>query len=100
MPRIRQRPQVQLDLADIWDYIADDSVQSADRLLDQIAAKLGLLAENPLLGRAREELMPRLRSFPMGHYVIFYMPQDDGIEVVRVLHGARDIQSESFAAED
>ncbi|MGH7989069.1 MAG: type II toxin-antitoxin system RelE/ParE family toxin [Limisphaerales bacterium] len=44
----------------------------------------------PLLGREREELLPRLRSFPVSRYVIFYRPMENGIEVVRVLHGARD----------
>ncbi len=44
----------------------------------------------PYMGRQREELAARLRSFPVGSYVIFYRPIDDGIEVARILHGARD----------
>jgi toxin ParE1/3/4 len=44
----------------------------------------------PQLGRRREELSPRLRSFPVGRYVIFYRPLENGIEIARVLHGARD----------
>lgn len=43
------------------------------------------------MGRARPELATGVRSFPFGRYVIFYAPLDDGIDVVRVLHGARDI---------
>jgi toxin ParE1/3/4 len=42
------------------------------------------------MGREREELSARLRSFAVGNYVIFYRPAKDGIEVVRILHGARD----------
>jgi len=34
-----------------------------------------------------------LRSSPFGRYVIFYTPVHDGIDVVRVLHGARDIDA-------
>jgi toxin ParE1/3/4 len=34
-----------------------------------------------------------LRSFPVGRYVIFYMPTPKGVEIVRVLHGARDADS-------
>ena len=45
------------------------------------------------MGRARDELAPDVRSFPFGRYVIFYMPLDDGIDVVRVLHGARDVDA-------
>jgi toxin ParE1/3/4 len=51
-----------------------------------------MLSRHPLLGRSRTDLHPGLRSFPFGRYVIFYRPLDDGIEVVRVLHGARDIR--------
>jgi toxin ParE1/3/4 len=49
------------------------------------------LAQNPLAGRAREDLVPTIRSFPVGSYVIFHLPLSDGIEVVRVLNGRQDI---------
>ena len=52
-----------------------------------------VLATQPMMGRARDELAPGVRSFPFGRYVVFYMPLDDGIDVVRVLHGARDIDA-------
>jgi len=44
----------------------------------------------PQLGRRREELSPRLHSFPVGRYVLFYRQVESGIEIARVLHGARD----------
>ena len=50
------------------------------------------LAENPRIGRSREELAPELRSFSFLNYVIFYRPIDAGVEIVRVLHGSRDIE--------
>jgi toxin ParE1/3/4 len=43
------------------------------------------------MGRARHELLVNLRSFTVENYVIFYQPIADGIEVLRVLYGARDI---------
>jgi len=43
--------------------------------------------------RRREELAPGVQSFPFGRYVIFYHALGDAIEIVRVLHGARDIES-------
>ena len=49
-----------------------------------------MLARSPYLGRSREELAPRLRSFPVGDYLIFYRPTKTGIVVVRVLSGYRD----------
>lgn len=49
------------------------------------------LAEYPEMGRARYELLVNLRSFTVKNYVSFYQPIRDGIEMLRVLHGARDI---------
>jgi len=49
------------------------------------------LAAMPEMGRRREELAMHLRSFPVGRYIIFYRSMQEGIEIVRVLHGARDL---------
>jgi len=51
-----------------------------------------MLAENPLAGRVREELAPDVRSFPVGNYLLFYRPTQNGVELIRVLHGARDLR--------
>jgi toxin ParE1/3/4 len=89
--RIDFRPKALGDLDDIWDHVAPENMQAAERLLDAIEAKLELLAERPLLGRARPELGADLRSFAHRPYLIFYRPLADGIEVLRVLHGAREL---------
>jgi toxin ParE1/3/4 len=52
-----------------------------------------VLANQSGSGRRREELAPGILSFPFGRYTIFYRASQDAIEIVRVLHGARDIQS-------
>jgi toxin ParE1/3/4 len=91
MPRVLKRPQAEADLDDIWWHIAQDNPDAADRLLDAIDERCTLLAQFPLVGTSRDELIPGLRSVPVGNYLVFYLPLDDGIEVVRVLHGARDI---------
>ena len=44
------------------------------------------------MGREREELAPGLRSFPFGRYVVFFLPLEGGIDVVRVMHGSIDIE--------
>ena len=49
-----------------------------------------MLATNPEGGPRREDLAPSLRFYPVGNYLIFYLPFEDGITLVRVLHGARD----------
>lgn len=84
-------PSAQLDLFEIWDYIATDSVAYAEKGFKEFNRIFLILAENPEMGRKREELKENLRSFPSGNYVIFYISTADGIKVVRVLHGARDI---------
>ena len=93
MPIIIKRPRVLSDLAEIWDYIADDSEARADAFVATIDAKFQTLAKQPGIGRMREELTTGLRSLPIGRYVIFYLSQADGIEIIRVLHGARDIDT-------
>jgi len=78
-------------LDDIWSYIAQDNVQAADKVIKAIVSKFSKLTTMPLLGRRRSELTVELRSFPVSRYVIFYIPIKDGIQIVRVLHGARDL---------
>jgi len=90
MPRVLIRPLAQIDVAEIWGFIAEDSEAQADAFIDRLGQSFYSLAGNPLMGRARHELSPNLRSFPVSRYVIFYLPMLDGIEIVRVLHGARD----------
>jgi toxin ParE1/3/4 len=92
-PLIVQRPQAITDLAEIWDYIADDSEGSADSFIDLLDRKIRALARRPGIGRAREELAEGLRSFPVGRYIIFYRAISKGIEIVRILHGARDLET-------
>jgi toxin ParE1/3/4 len=93
MPQVIRTPQAHLDLVEIGVYIAEDNLEAALRLLDAMQAKFQLLARSPELGRKREELAPGLRSFPAAHnYLVFYKPIDNGIEIIRVLHGSRDIE--------
>lgn len=91
MPRILRRPLVESDLEEIWWYIAQDDPASADRLLTKLEARFSVLAQTPQMGSRRDEILPALRSSPVGNYLIFYHPLPDGIEILRVLHGARDI---------
>jgi toxin ParE1/3/4 len=93
MQRVTRRPLAALDILDIWDHIAEDSIEQADRWVERLDEKFKLIATQPLMGRARDELAANLRSFPFGRYVIFYEPIGDGIDVVRVLHSARDIDA-------
>jgi len=78
-------------LIEIGVRIAMDDPAAADRWFDLIEQKCQLLATMPGMGRDRKDLHPNLRSFPAGDYLIFYRPEKQGIVIIRVLHGARDI---------
>lgn len=93
MGRVTRRPLAAVDILDVWDHIAEDSLEQADRWIDNLDEKLKLIATQPLMGRARGELAAGMRSFPFGRYIIFYAPVDGGIDVVRVLHSARDVDT-------
>lgn len=90
-PRILIRPEAESDLDEIWWYIAQDHPNNADQFLDRIQDRFMALADFPHLGTSRDELKSGLRSQPVGNYLIFYFPLADGIEIVRILHGSREI---------
>lgn len=94
MSTVRVRPRARIDIGEIWDYIAEDSEDQSDAFVDRLDAKFKLLAQQPELGRMRDDLMTRLRSFPFERYVIFCRAITHGIEVVRVVHGARDVEAQ------
>lgn len=94
MSRVKRRPQAAVDILEVWDFIAEDSMVEADRWVDRLDERLQLWSTQPLIGRKRDELAPDLRSMPFGRYVVFFMPLPDGIDVVRVLHSSRDTDTE------
>ena len=81
------------DLDDIWSYIASDNTEAADTVVRSILQKIILLGAHREIGRARDELQPGLRSFPVANYIIFYRLAKDQIEIARILHSARDFPS-------
>ena len=93
MSRLAIRPEAIGDLESIEDHIALDNVDQALAFIERLYEAMTLLAGQPLMGRARPELGTEIRSFPLGRYVIFYQPIPNGIDVVRVLSGARDIDA-------
>jgi toxin ParE1/3/4 len=94
MARIFRAPKAVQDAADIFAYIARDNMSAATRLAMQVDRMLQRLLESPLSGKAADVLAPNLRCVPVGAYLVFYRPRADGIEVARILHGARDIEVE------
>jgi toxin ParE1/3/4 len=91
MPSVQLSEHARQDLIDIWLYIAEDSVRAADKTIDRITTLCDELAGMPTSGRPREEFAAGLRSYPAGRYLVFYMPDADGISVVRIVSGERDL---------
>ncbi len=84
----------QADVEEIWSHIATESgsAEIADSVIGSIDETFRLLRRNPNLGRRRDEdLRQEMRSFPSGNYIIFYRSRTAAVEIVRVLHGHRDI---------
>ena len=90
-PLVRRTEQAELDLEEILAYFDDRSPAAADRFARTFRRKTETLARMPEMGRSREELAPGLRSLAAGRHIIFYQPAEDGIVVIRVAHGSRDL---------
>lgn len=80
-----------LDLFEIWLHIAPFSIRAADRILDRIEQRCAEFAHRPNLARERSELGRDLRSFVVRPYVVFFRIAESGIEVLRIVHGHRDL---------
>ncbi len=95
MSRCQFTPQAVDDLFEIWSYLARDSARAANRVEAAIHNACAFLAEGPLRGKTREEITPlplrfwTVQAFP--HYIIVYDPQSDPVQIIRILHGSRDV---------
>lgn len=85
------------DFQRIGDYIAKDNPIAAFNFVHRLQERCSSLAEHPGTGHKRDELSPNLRSATEGEYVIFYRTLPDAIEIMRVIHGKRDLSKISFS---
>ena len=92
MSKVIRTPLAKQDLAEIWEYIAYDKLDAANAHIAKIDETFLMLAARPFAGRARDEFAADLRSFPVGRHLILYRKISGGVEVVRVLHGQRDLK--------
>lgn len=81
------------DLLELWVYVAEDNIEAADKVLDRVFEVVERLGEWPELGRTREDLGAGVRSFVVGSHIVFYRVSETRLEVVRVLHGRRDVDT-------
>ena len=92
MAHVHRFRRAEEDLLAIANHIAANSPMAAEKWLDRTERTLMLLASNPLMGEDVSHLQPNVRRFSQGNYLLFFEPTSDGINLIRVLHGARDIK--------
>lgn len=99
MARIVERPKARQELEDIAVRIGTDRPSAAQRFLATARKLYATLAAMPAMGSLWEPENPRfagVRHFPIPrypNYVIFYRPLSDGVEILHILHGARDLRT-------
>lgn len=94
MARAELSDAARYDLWEIYFYYADQTdLPLADQVRDEILGKIRLLSEHKLIGSPRFELRPGMRAFPHKKFVIFYLPTESGVYILRVIHSAMDIRS-------
>jgi toxin ParE1/3/4 len=85
-------PESLQDLQEIWDFIALDNITAADNLEDEFFEAFERLARRPGMGHTRSDLSEReVRFWPVGSYRIVYRTVPTTLQIVAVLHGARDV---------
>ena len=97
--QIGLRPQARLDVVELATYIGKDNIKVANHFLDACEVTFGFLLESPLSGaiyctknaRLADLRVLRVKGFP--NHLVFYLERENGIEIVRVVHGARDLDT-------
>ena len=94
MPRYLFGRCVEADLQEIRSYIARDNWEAAHRMMVRFVKLFRLLAARPELGHVREDdlLEPPVSFWPVGEYLVVYLPNRIPIEIVAVVHGAFSVQ--------
>lgn len=81
-----------IDLEAIAEFtIGRYGIKQAQRYREELKTCFTNLAENPTMGRRAEQLARGLRRFEHAAHIIFYLPVDDGVHFVRVLHYRMDV---------
>ena len=93
MARFRLSSRCESDLAEIADYTIEAfGVEQARNYIEGLEACFQNLADKPFDGRDADELAPKLRRFRHQSHMVFYIPGEEGVFIVRVLHKSMDFQ--------
>lgn len=92
MLQLRFTRLAESDLDGILDFIAESAPVTAQQFVAGLRERCSLIATQPEIGRLHSELPGALRSFPFGNYLVMYRVHEDAVQIIRVLHGARDLE--------
>ncbi|MGA2439475.1 MAG: type II toxin-antitoxin system RelE/ParE family toxin [Tepidisphaeraceae bacterium] len=94
MSRFLVTPEARADLFAIWEHVAEDSLDAADRVISEIEESFGKLAEMPGIGHFRDDLLDHHYKFwSVYSYVIAYQWEASPIQIIAIIHGARDLDA-------
>jgi plasmid stabilization system protein ParE len=95
MSRFTLVPEVRQDLDEIWTYIGIEkgNPSAAQHVTERLVEAFSALAGQPLLGEERNDLGADIRAFVIRPYVVLYRPAQGGVQIVQVVHSARDIHA-------
>ncbi|HEY2881101.1 MAG TPA: type II toxin-antitoxin system RelE/ParE family toxin [Pirellulales bacterium] len=89
--RVERTPEAALDLRAIAGHIAQNNPSAAHQWLREMEALFSILATQPEMGqRMQTQRFGVVRQISRGNYVVYYRPHNDGVEILRIIHGARD----------
>jgi toxin ParE1/3/4 len=90
-------PKASHELENILAYTANEWREAQETIMsDRVAHAIDLIAANPHIGEHRNELLPGMRGFPVEPYFIFYFPDEEQIEILRIVHARTDISRLRF----
>jgi antitoxin ParD1/3/4/toxin ParE1/3/4 len=93
MSQFTLSPLAAQDLNDIFDYIAQDDIEAADRVVNELYEAILLISSRPYIGHERSDLTDEpLRFWPVRRYLVIYSPDTNPLEIVRVLIAYRDVR--------
>ena len=93
MPDLLISLRAEIQLRQIWRYVAADNPAAANRILLRIDERLQILRRFPRIGPVRNDLRSGLRMLVEGNYLLLYEYRSsaDQVEVIAVLDGRRDL---------
>jgi toxin ParE1/3/4 len=96
MPAVRYTVRARRDLIDIWLELSEVNLAAADELYNRLEARVEILRRFPQSGPLRPDIAPEARALVELPYLILYRTIPEGVQIVRVLHGARKIDITLF----